>query len=173
MKAVLGTIGVAGILAVGIMAPNVFRFLPNPYRSKFSKKSVDQSVDRLRRSGLIKFVQGNKGWRLELTDKGLEEFSRYKMREKLIKRARNWNGKWHLLIFDIPEERKNIRHQVRRTLASFGFYRLQDSVWVYPDECEDVLELLRTKYHVRYEALYIKAEKIVKDQWLRKHFGLS
>ncbi|MBI2099243.1 CRISPR-associated endonuclease Cas2 [Candidatus Uhrbacteria bacterium] len=172
VKAVLGAIGVAGILAVGIVAPNVFAALPNPYQKKFSKKAVDQSVDRLRKRGLIKFVQGRYGWRLALTDKGLEEFSKYEMREKLIKRPRKWDGRWHLLVFDIDEKRKLIREKVRRTLIAFGFYRLQDSVWVFPYECEDILELLRTKYGVRYDALYICAQKIAKDQHLRKYFNL-
>ena len=76
-------------------------------------------------------------------------------------------------MFDIEEKRKNVRNQIRAVLISFGFYRLQDSVWVYPYECEEILELLRTKYKVRHEALYIRAERIAKDEYLRDHFGLK
>lgn len=172
VRLVLGVIGMAGILLVGVVAPNIFQFLPNPYRKKYSKKSIDQSVERLKNRDLIKFVQGRNGWRLELTEKGFIEFMKYETQNKLIKRSKNWDGKWHLLIFDIKEDRKAIREKVRRSLVALGFHRLQDSVWVYPYPCEDVLEMLRTQYGVRHDALYVCAQKIVKDKWLRKHFNL-
>lgn len=62
-----------------------------------------------------------------------------------------------MLIFDTKEDRKSIREKVRRSLVALGFYRLQDSVWVYPYLCEDVLEMLRTQYGVRHDALYVCA----------------
>ena len=122
---------------------------------------------------MIKFVRGKAGWKVELTTKGFAEFLTYETREKLLKKTKYWDGKWHFLIFDIAEERKRIREQVRRTLISFGFHRLQDSVWVFPYDCEEVLELLRIKYGVRYEALYLRADKLAKDKWLKQHFNLK
>lgn len=173
MRAILGVIGTAGILLVGVAAPNLFKVLPDLYRKRFSKKSIDQSIERLKNRGWLKFVQGRNGWRLELTERGYIEFMKYETQEKLIKRSKNWDGKWHLLIFDIREDRKSIREKVRRSLVALGFYRLQDSVWIYPYPCEDILEMLRTQYRVRHDALYICAQKIAKDKWLRKHFNLS
>jgi DNA-binding transcriptional regulator PaaX len=133
---------------------------------------LEQSLANLKRKGQIKFVQGRTGWRVELTERGQEEFLALETREKILTRPKKWDKKWRLLVFDIPEAKKKVRDRVRYALISFGFYRLQDSVWAYPYECEEVLELLRTKYGVRYEALYIRAEKIAKDQWLQKHFNL-
>lgn len=173
VKKILVGIGLAGIVVAMIAAPNIFQAFPSSYRNRYSKKSLDQTVRRLLKKNWIKFVRGAYGWRIELTEIGLKELSAFELQEKLIPRPRKWNGKWHLLIFDIEEKRKLIREQVRRTLLRLGFYRLQDSVWVHPYECEEVLELLRTKYKVRHEALYICAQKIAKDQWLRKHFGLE
>ena len=97
----------------------------------------------------------------------------YEIGEKHIKKPKRWDHKWRLLIFDVPEKRRFMREKIRRVLKSFEFYRLQDSVWVYPYECEEVLDLLRTKYYVRFEALYIRAEYIQQDRWLRKHFFLT
>jgi DNA-binding transcriptional regulator PaaX len=121
---------------------------------------------------LIKFAQGRNGWRLELTENGLMELMAYELRQKLIDSSKPWDGRWRFLIFDIPETRRVTRDQIRRSLISFGFYRLQNSVWVFPYECEEVLELLRINYGVRYDALYLRAEKVAKDQRLRRYFGL-
>ena len=173
VKKVLAGIGLAGIAVAMIAAPNIFQAFPRSYRRTYSRKSLDQTVRRLLKKGWIKFVKGSHGWRLELTEAGLREFQFYEHKEKLIERPKKWNGKWHMLVFDIEEKRKIIREQVRRTLMELGFHRLQDSVWVHPYECEDVLELLRTKFGVRHEALYICAQKIAKDEWLKRHFGID
>jgi len=173
VRLILGIVAAAGIIFVGAVFPNIFKMVPRSWLKRYPKKLVDQTIERLKRRGLLRLVSGPRGSRLELTEKGRAELLGYELRQKLLRRPKRWRGKWHLLIFDIDEKRKPIRDQVRRTLSNLGFYRLQDSVWVFPHECEEILELLRTKYKVRYDALYIRAEKIVNDRWLRRHFGIK
>ncbi|MBI2098870.1 CRISPR-associated endonuclease Cas2 [Candidatus Uhrbacteria bacterium] len=169
---ILAAVGLAGVVCAAVVAPNVFQFLPNPYKRKYPKRSLDKALQRLKDRGLLKFAAGSNGWRVELTEKGREELFAYETCEKMFKKPKRWDGKWRLLVFDIEEKRKSIREMVRQTLVRLGFYRLQDSVWAHPYECEDVLELLRAKYRVRHEALYLRAEYLAKDHWLRKHFNL-
>lgn len=167
-------IGIVGLLIVAVAAPNALQIVKIfQKRQRYTRQSLDQSLRKLKKRGLVIFVRTKRGWRVELTEKGQQELFLYEMKQKLLNRPRCWDSKWHLLIFDIQEERRGIRDAIRRTLVSFGFYRLQDSVWVFPYECEEVLELLRTKYHVRHEALYIAAHRIAKDESLRAHFGLK
>ena len=171
-RVILGIVGVTGIILVGAVAPNLLQLLPVGKR-RFSKDALGQSLEGLKRKGLLKKVRSKTGWRLELTDKGQAELSAIETKQKILKKPWRWDKKWRILIFDIPESRKKVRDQIRLLLRSFGFHRLQDSVWVYPYECEEVLELLRTKYRVRHEALYIRAEKIGKDSQLREFFSLD
>lgn len=175
VKWILAGIGLAGLAVVAMAAPNIFQaFSKRHWRDRdYSKKSLDQAIKRALHRKLIKFTHGAYGWRIELTPKGQEEFRLYEMREKMITPPKKWDGMWHMLVFDIEEKRKVTRELVRRALEKFGFYRLQDSVWVHPYECEEVLELLRTKYKVRHDALYICAKKIAKDEWLKRHFRLN
>jgi len=58
-------------------------------------------------------------------------------------------------------------------LQNVGCVRLQNSVWVYPYDCEEVVELLKANYKIGEELLYIIAEKIEGDQWLKKYFKLN
>ena len=48
-----------------------------------------------------------------------------------------WNGKWYLLIFDIPEKKRRYRENLIKILKWVGFYQLQKSVWVFPFDILD------------------------------------
>lgn len=50
--------------------------------------------------------------------------------------ARPWDGNWHLVLFDIPEEDKTLRDKLRRHLMARHFGYLQNSVWISPDPLE-------------------------------------
>ena len=77
-----------------------------------------------------------------------------------------------MLVFDIPERRRAVRTKIRAALISLGFVRLQDSVWVYPYDCEDLITLLKTDFKVGKDVLYVIADRIEFDKPLRILFGL-
>lgn len=75
-------------------------------------------------------------------------------------------------MFDIPERRRRVRTRVRQTLTTMGFYRLQDSVWVYPYDCEELIILLKADFKIGKDLLYVIADKVEHDAPLKTHFGL-
>jgi phenylacetic acid degradation operon negative regulatory protein len=51
-----------------------------------------------------------------------------------------WDGKWLLVVLRVPEERREVRHQVRTRLAWAGFASLGGGLWLTPHvEREDEL----------------------------------
>ena len=86
---------------------------------------------------------------------------------------KDWDGKWRVVIFDIPEERKSIRNQIRKALVSVGFMRLQDSVWVYPYDCEDFITLLKADFKIGKEVLYMIVEELEYDKPVKSYFGFD
>lgn len=46
---------------------------------------------------------------------------------------RPWDGKWRMVLFDIPETDRKLRDTLRRHLLARHFGYLQDSVWISPD----------------------------------------
>lgn len=172
---ILRGIGIAGLLVIAVAAPNAMQIVPlfQEKKPRYTKTALYYSLRNLQRRGLIRLVRRPNGCRVELAEKGQKELSLYEIQEKMLKRPKRWNGIWHLLIFDIAEERRSVRDALRRTLTTFGFYRLQDSVWAFPYPCEDVLELLRTKYRVRHDALYLSVKYLANDRAPREHFGLQ
>lgn len=56
---------------------------------------------------------------------------------------REWDGKWRMVIFDVPEVDRRIRARMRRRLATEGFGWLQQSVWIAPSPFGIMLDELR------------------------------
>ncbi len=45
---------------------------------------------------------------------------------------RPWNGRWHLVLYDLPAAEGTTRNRLRNVLRSRGFGWLQKSVWISP-----------------------------------------
>jgi len=175
LKVILMVVGVSGILVAGAVCPGLLQLVKIGRREYFKMKTgaLRQAVHRLDKKGWLVLREKREGCRIELTARGKAELHAYEIGEKCLKKPKHWDQKWRLLIFDIPEKRKAVRERVRKFLRSLGFFRLQDSVWVFPYECQEILALLRTKYGIRHEALYLRVEFLDQDHWLRKEFGLK
>lgn len=169
---IIGTVAFAGVIAVAAMAPglaNVFG------RSKYLRQRLYQTRKRvsvLIREGYL-LVEENEGKKyLRLTEKG-ENFAALMHEGRLApKRPKRWDHKWRLLIFDIPERRRGLREKVRAALITLGFVRLQDSVWVFPYDCEDYILVLKAEFRIGKDVLYVIADHIENDTHLRRHFSL-
>ncbi|MCI0557327.1 MAG: hypothetical protein MN733_02450, partial [Nitrososphaera sp.] len=79
---------------------------------------------------------------------------------------------WRVLIFDVPEYRKKIRETIRHSLRMIGFVRLQDSVWVYPYDCEDFVALLKADLKIGKDVLYLIVQEMEGDTHLKQIFDL-
>ena len=55
---------------------------------------------------------------------------------------RRWDGRWRLILFDVPEARSSARNRLRRYLRDRGFGYLQNSVWLTPDPVTELRDLL-------------------------------
>jgi len=173
--ALLATVGISGLLLVSMAAPNMLkllRYIPkNKYRfNNQAKSALSKAADR----GFVKFVEVKGKKHAELTDTGRRELMYLRQKfEGLGGKRRRWDKRWRVIIFDIPESLPGIRDSLRTTMKSFGFCRLQDSVWMYPYDCEDVMALLKTDLQVGVAVRYMIVEKIEHDKEFREHFGLS
>lgn len=56
--------------------------------------------------------------------------------------SREWDGRWRLVLFDVPIAQNSHRKRLRRYLQDRGFGYLQGSVWVSPDPLEEERKIL-------------------------------
>lgn len=134
------------------------------------KYYASQVIKKLIKEKLI--VINNRG-KFCLSGKGVRTLNDYELDDFSVEKAKTWDGKYRIISFDIPEDKKLIRKAVREQLVRWGFVRLQNSVWVYPYECQEVVSLLKTHFGVAKDLIYITAESIENDKWLRVKFGLK
>lgn len=63
------------------------------------------------------------------------------------------DGVWKIVIFDIPETKRQVRNVLRSKLASLGFKKWQNSIWISPytiaPEIEAELNELAKHYFIR------------------------
>ena len=173
-SAIIKTLAVMGAIGVAVVAPNVLQVFKQfgLVNHRQSKRRVSASLNRLIENGYVKFESNGPKRRLMLTAIG-EKFAALLGEGRLMaNKPKRWDGKWRILIFDIPEKRKNVREQVRRTLVDLGFIRLQDSVWVYPYDCEDIITIFKIDFNLGRSLLYIVADKIENEVPLKKAFGI-
>lgn len=176
-KIILGTIYGVGLISTALIAPKMIKiiskFEPEFLKKKNSKYSFNRSLSNLRTNGFIVYEKTEKGSFARLTPKGEAKLRQVQLEDYKIKKPMRWDGKWRMLIFDIREERKNTRDKIRRTLMRIGFVRLQDSVWVYPYDCEDLINLLKVDYKIGLDVLYVIVDKIEYEKSLLKTFNLD
>ena len=170
-KIILGSVAAAGILSISLVAPNVIGamnklgILPNLRRKEY----ISSSASKLTKRGLMKFENGY----YRLTNEGERILRRWKLSDYKLKKPQKWDKKWRIIIYDISEKKKGkIRRQIFDLFRNAGFYRLQDSIWVYPYDCEDIIGLLKTDFGIGKETLYIIGDEIENDKHLREYFDL-
>ncbi len=141
------------------------RFLgDNLYKSKY--------IYDLKRRGYLKETKKDNEKRICLTQKGLEEIAKYKI--KLKSEKMKWDGKWRIISWDVPEEARNDRNYLRRKLHWLGFKELQKSLWVFPYDIKDEVKELMNAYkkELMGDVRFLSVEKIEDDSDLKQYFNL-
>lgn len=110
-------------------------FAYNNYRylygiPEIKKSELSRVLKRLREKGLVDFVSDN-DLVVRLTDQGNEKA----ILAKLMINNEKWDGKWRVVIFDIPEKRRAVRDLLRCKLKAWDFRYLQKSVWASKKNC--------------------------------------
>src|SRR3989344_2624333 len=173
---ILSAIAIAGVVIVAATAPNLpsgLARLPSIKRAQ-KRYQYRTAFGRLAADGYITFEiqDGKKYARLTEAGKKSLAFEQAKINLKNPGRRR-WNGRWRVIIFDIPERRRRTRDRLRIIMQEVGFVRLQDSVWVFPYDCEDFVTLLKAELKIGAAILYMVVEQIENDKHLRAHFDLK
>lgn len=141
----------------------------------FYDRGVDRSrlvdkISRLKRDGMIRgYVEGKKEF-LEITDKGVERAKKAYLEIIEIKNPKKWDGKWRIIIFDIPEKERGARDGIRSKLYSLGFKQIQKSVFVYPFECSKEIYYICNYYRARKYIKYMIANIIEGEDEIINHF---
>lgn len=134
------------------------------------KYNLSEVVHSLEQGQLIR----REGDRFYITPKGRRRAQKLKLQAP-AKLPDEWDGKWRVVIFDIPEDMRAERNFFRSILKRKGFIKLQNSVFVAPYADFDELDLIRQEYGVAKYANFLIAESADTDDdsLLKKKFSLK
>lgn len=160
----------AGVLAALALAPGIGAALklidPNPRKAM---QKAERSLRSLVRGG--KVVKTSSGYRV--TKDGELELVRRKFKRYQFPTTFVWDKKWRVICFDIPEKRKYVRHILQQKLAEIGCYRMQDSVFVSPHKCADILKLAHDAFYLHKYVRGMVVTQVDDEQALLGRFKLS
>lgn len=135
-------------------------FAYHHYRYKYGiprlrKSDFSQALKRLRERELIELVSDEK-LIYKLTDRGKDRALWVKMKLNNEK----WDGKWRLVIWDIPEKRRVVRDILRFKLKQLGFTRWQKSVWASKANCTDLLRKFIKQIGIEDWVMVIESDNV-------------
>lgn len=121
-------------------------------------------IYRLKTAGLIATYQEGKQRFIELTPEGKRKIVHYLFEDERVPLPKSWDGKWRVVVFDIPENQRPVRDAVRQLLNRVGFYQLQRSVYIYPHDCIGIIRYLEEIYDINEYVQFIVAERVETEE---------
>ncbi len=150
----------------------VLRELADEWK-KIERRALNGAIRSLYQSQLVDIREIGQG-RVEmvLSKKGKRKTISFCLDSISVKKPARWDGKWRLVSFDIPQERKKARDALRLHLRRLGFHPLQKSLFIFPYSCEEELDFIIEYYDLRQFVWLITADILDKDLHLKKIFHL-
>lgn len=105
----------------------------------------------------------------QITPKGEKEIDRLLAS---LKTTGKWDGKWRLVLFDIPEVQRYVRDRLRRALKRLGLGILQASVWITPNNIKNEVAEIEKRMSLTSKIKYFEIsrntnldQKIIEKAW--------
>jgi len=158
-----------GVNAIEIFDPyNYYRKSFKTYRKWRSTNDINPSESyRRKKQG---YIEINEKGDVRLTKKSQTKIQNILVKNITIPKPTKWDGKWRIVIFDIPEQKKTQREIFRRRLNLLDFVRLQKSVFVYPHNCYKELKFIAKIYDIESYITFFEVTKIDTSTDLDKVF---
>ncbi|MEK7539578.1 MAG: hypothetical protein AAB595_03010 [Patescibacteria group bacterium] len=143
-------------------------------RSKhFSKEQIRNSINHLRKQKLIEYVSDKNGKIIvKITTKGKTRLRAFDIELIEIKKPKRWDGKWRLVMFDIPVRFTKGREALRFHLKNLDFFQFQKSAWIYPYPCEDEAMFIADFFGVGKYVEILVVDSVLRDEKIKKYFNL-
>ena len=139
-----------------------------------SLQAAERAVTALYESKLLEEKENSDGTTtLILTDEGKKRALTYRIRYARIKPTGPWDKKWRVVLYDIPEDQREVRDAFRDHLTHLGFRKLQHSAGIYPYECKNELDFFIELLDIRKYARFIVADSIDDELHWKRKFKLT
>lgn len=137
------------------------------FLDRVAKRSLSSTINRLKNQGYLEKIEKKGRIGYMITEKGRSKIDRFLFDREV------WDGRWRMVVFDIPEEKKKLRDFFRGKLSHLGFKQLQKSVWVTPFDVLDDIEEIINEYGLGNYIWYFLANSLADDEEIIEKFLLK
>ncbi len=171
---VLVAIKLIGLSAVAFAAPNALQLLkPFLKDRKYSDRQVRSAYNSLVRQKIVeRVIEKNGTESVRISIRGKSRLRAFAIESLSVEKPHSWDGKWRIVMFDIPVGKDRGRTAFRFKLKQLGFVQFQRSAWIYPYPCEEELLYVADFFEVGKYIDIVTAESLLNDKKFRKHFDL-
>ncbi|WP_409296629.1 phenylacetic acid degradation operon negative regulatory protein PaaX [Peribacillus sp. SCS-26] len=120
-------------------------------------QSVRAAISRMNKQEWVQAEKiGNKSY-YSLTERGQKRIDEAAKRIFKLK-PEEWDGKWRILMYSIPEEIRSVRDELRKELIWSGFGTMSNSTWLSANNLEKQVGDLIEKYEIQPYVDFFTAE---------------
>lgn len=134
-----------------IFNPNPMKLMLGPknpifdkYRHDKNRRKFNDLIYYLKINDYIKIKSLENKEAILITKKGIDKA--LKASFKIEEKTKRKDGKWIMLIFDIPQKYKKSRKLMNSILHNLGYKMFQQSVWITPYDVSEKTEKLMQIY---------------------------
>lgn len=140
---------------------------------KINRMSLKRSLDSLYSAKLVE-LQHNKDdtYTMVLSDQGRRFAKEFDLENLKIAKKSSWDGKWRMVIFDIPFKMKKVRDALRFHIKKLGLIEYQKSVYIYPHSCEKEIKFIAEFYKVHRFVRFVVAIAIDNEKEFKRKFNI-
>ncbi len=122
--------------------------------------ALARSLRNLTETGLVERLASPNGEYARLTQKGRQRAASAKLDSKTSLANPAWDGKWRIVLLDLPESRKAERDALRYLLKKAGFVLLKNSAWVSPFPFEFLFQNIKKDFGLSSELMVIVTDTL-------------
>ena len=111
--------------------------------------------------------------RLEISENGQSKIVEQSLRTLKPPTKQPWDGRWRIVLFDVPNQLKKQRDRFAALLKQFGFEHLQKSAFITPFPCEEEIEVIADYLNIQDCVDVIVAENISRADEFKKAFKVQ
>ena len=122
--------------------------------------AITRSIKNMVDAGLAEVLPSEQSEYIRLTPLGKQKLYRDELSNTNSVINPTWDGKWRMIILDLPEERKNEREALRYLLKKAGFVCAKNSVWVSPFPFEHFFGNIKKDFGLTSEMLIVVTNQL-------------
>lgn len=139
-------------------------------------RSLDPDELRAHIARLLRYIQQqglvySEHGQVVLTSKGKRRVYKRQLDTLRVPTPDIWDGRWRIIIFDIPSDARVVRSTFIAQLRRLGLQPMQQSVWAYPYECREQIMLVADTHGLSDHVCYIETNFIDEDLALQSMFA--